>query len=89
MLLNNAVYGISCQSVLPFIALSTLLIVTIVLNLKLEHTGFQKALLYIINIFNSIKKLEIIKYLFKFRGFFPKYKNNTVHIFIPILFLNQ
>ena len=55
MLLNNAVYGISCQSVLPFIALSTLLIVTIILNLKLEHTGFQKALLYIINIFTSVK----------------------------------
>ena len=55
MLLNNAVYRISCQSVLPFLALSTLLIVTIIFNLKLEHTGFQKALLYIINIFTSFK----------------------------------
>ena len=70
MLLNNAVYGISCQSVLPFIALSPLLIVTIIFNLKLEHTGFQKALQYIINAFNSIKKLEIIKFLFKFKSFF-------------------
>ena len=55
MLLNNAVYRISCQSVLPFLALSTLLIVTIIFNLKLEHTGFQKALLYLINIFTSFK----------------------------------
>ena len=55
MLLNHAVYRISCQSVLPFLALSTLLIVTIIFNLKLEHTGFQKALLYIINIFTSFK----------------------------------
>ena len=43
---------------------------TIIFVLKLEHTGFQKALLYIINAFNSIKKLEIIKFLFKFKGFF-------------------
>ena len=55
MLLNHAVYRISCQSVLPFLALSTLLIVTIIFNLKLEHTGFQKALFYIINIFTSFK----------------------------------
>ena len=55
MLLNNAVYGISCQSVLPFLELFTLLIVTIIFNLKLEHTGFQKAVLCIINIFTSVK----------------------------------
>ena len=30
--------------------------------------GFQKILLYIINICNSIKNLEIIKFLFTFRG---------------------
>ena len=39
-----------------------LFIVTILFILKLEHTGFQKALLYIINAFNSIKKLEITQY---------------------------
>ena len=61
---------IICQSVLSSLALSSLLIVTIIFILKLEHTGFQKALQYIINAFNSIKKLEIIKYLFKFKGFF-------------------
>ena len=41
----------SCQSVLPSLALYCLLILTIIFNLKLEHTGFQKALQYIINIF--------------------------------------
>ena len=55
MLLNNAVYMMSCQSVLPSLALSSLLILTIIFNLKLEHTGFQKALQYIINIFSSIQ----------------------------------
>ena len=55
MLLNNAVYMMSCQSVLPSLALSSLLILTIIFNLKLEHTGFQKALQYIINIFISIQ----------------------------------
>ena len=49
--------------------------------------GFQKALLYIVNICNSIKKLEIIKFLFTFRG--PPPKCNTLHVFILMLFLNQ
>ena len=72
--MNNAGYVIICQSVLSSPALSSLLIVTIIFILKLEHTGFQKALLYIINVFNSIKKLEIIKFLFKFKDFFLSLK---------------
>ena len=55
--------------------------------LKMRPFSFQKAVLYIINIFNSIKKLEIN---FKFTGFYsPKSKANTVHVFILMLFLNQ
>ena len=61
MLLNNAVYMMSCQSVLPSLALSSLLILTIIFNLKLEHTGFQKSLLYIINIFSSVQSLSHVR----------------------------
>ena len=74
MLLNNAVYVIRCQVVLPSLASSSLLIVTIIFILKVDHTGFQKALLNIIKIFSNIKKLEISKLLFKFKGFVSSLK---------------
>ena len=62
MLFNNAVYMISCQSVLPSLALSSLLIFTIIFNLKLEHTGFQKALQYSMNIFSSVQSLSHVQF---------------------------
>ena len=53
---------ISCQSVLPSLALSSLLIFTIIFNLKLEHTGFQKALQYSMNIFSSVQSLSHVQF---------------------------
>ena len=57
--------------------------------LKMIPYGLSKGPTVNTNIFNSIKKLEIIKFLFKFRGPPPKSKANTVHVFILMLFLNQ
>ena len=55
--------------------------------LKIIPYGLSKGPTVNINIFNSIKKLEIIKFLFMFRGSPPQ--ANTVHVFILMLFLNQ